>query len=184
MRTRSFSIASIRARRCAFALGLIARALATPARAQKPGPLPAGARAVLDRFAGTWDVTLTVRRPKAVVVSYTQTSAWVLDHHFLRGETSVRPDGSHEVSMFGYEPTSRSYPVWIFFSSGFVAYLQRGEWDEASRTMSWKSVASDLIQYSSRCTFEGAATLRCATQVKDGKGGLALEQESVAVRRR
>jgi hypothetical protein len=158
--------------------------LTTPASAQKTAALPSGARAVLDRFAGTWDVTLTVRRPKPLVVSYTQTAAWALDHHFIRSETAIRPDGSHELSMFGYEPTTRTYPLWVFFSSGFVAYLQRGEWDEASRTMSWKSTASDLIQFTSRCTFEDATTLRCATQVKDGKGGLALEQESVAVRRR
>jgi hypothetical protein len=176
--------ASVRPTRWTFALCLVACALATPVGAQKVAPLPAGARAVLDRFAGTWDVTLTVRRPKPAVVTYMQTSAWVLDHHFVRGETAVRPDGSHEVSMFGYEPASRSYPLWIFFSSGFAAYLQRGEWDEASRTMSWKSAAADLIQFSSRCTFEGATTLRCSTQVKDGKGGLALEQESIAVRRR
>ena len=184
MRPPCLAGTSGRASRWGFALCFFAGALATPAPAQKTPALPSGARAVLERFVGTWDVTVTVRRPKPVVVSYTQTAAWVLDHHFVRSETTIRPDGGHEQSMFGYEPTSRAYPLWVFFSSGFVAYLQRGEWDEASRTMSWKSAASDLIQFSNRCTFDGAATLRCSTQVKDGKGGLALDQDSVAVRRR
>jgi len=112
---------------------------ATTATAQsRSGPgaaLPPEASAVLDRFAGTWDVTLTVRRPKNLVVTYAQTGAWVLNHRYLRGESDVRPDGSQELSMFTYDPQSRTYPLWIFYSSGFVAYLQRGEWSESSRTM-------------------------------------------------
>lgn len=86
--------------------------------------------------------------------------------------------------MFTYDPQSRSYPLWVFYSSGFVAYLQRGEWDASSRTMVWKSAAADPIQFTSRCTFEDAGSLRCSTQVKDGKGGIALDQESLALRRR
>ena len=162
---------------------LWAPAATSQSRSASGAALPAEASAVLDRFAGTWDVTLTVRRPKHLVVTYTQTSAWVLNHHYLRGESSVRPDGSQELSMFTYDPQSRTYPLWIFYSSGFVAYLQRGEWSESSRTMAWKSAAADPIQFTSRCTFESATTLRCSTQVKDGKGGVALDQESVAVRR-
>jgi hypothetical protein len=161
---------------------------ATTATAQsKSDPrtaLPTEARAVLDRFAGTWDVTLTVRRPKHQSITYTQTTAWVLNHRYLRGESDVRPDGSQELSMFTYDLQSRNYPLWIFYSSGFVAYLQRGEWDESSRTMAWKSAALDPIQFTSRCTFENASRLRCSTHVKDGKGGIALEHESVALRRR
>lgn len=161
---------------------------ATTATAQsRSGPgaaLPPEASAVLDRFAGTWDVTLTVRRPKNLVVTYAQTGAWVLNHRYLRGESDVRPDGSQELSMFTYDPQSRTYPLWIFYSSGFVAYLQRGEWSESSRTMDWKSAAADPNQFATRCTFENATTLRCSTQVKDGKGGVAIDQESVALRRR
>ena len=62
--------------------------------------------------------------------------------------------------------------------------LQRGEWSESSRTMDWKSAAADPNQFATRCTFENATTLRCSTQVKDGKGGVAIDQESVALRRR
>jgi hypothetical protein len=163
--------------------GLWATAATAQSRSTPGAALPAEASAVLDRFAGTWDVTLTVRRPKQAVVTYVQTSAWVLNHRYLRGESSVRPDGSQDLSIFTYDPQARTYPLWIFYSSGFVAYLQHGEWNESSRTMAWKSAAADPIQFTSRCTFENATTLRCATQVKDGKGGVAVDQESVAVRR-
>jgi len=173
-----------RAARSLFLLGLLGALVASRVAAQNVPPLPADATAVLDRFAGTWDVTLTTRRPKPANETYTQTGTWVLGRRFVRGESSGRARGAQELSMLGYHPPSRTYPLWVFTSDGFVAQLQRGEWDEANRTMAWKSAAADPIQFTSRCTFESATTLRCITQVKDGKGGLAIDQESVAQRRR
>jgi hypothetical protein len=175
--------ASARATRSLLAFGVLGGVLALPS-AQPVPPLSADAAAVLDRFAGTWDVTLTLRRPKPGTETYTQTNTWVLGRRFLRGETSARSSGAQELSMFGYTAPSRTYPLWIFTSDGYVAQLQRGEWNEASRTMAWRSAALDQIQYTSRCTFESATTLRCTTQVNDGKGGLAIDQESVSQRRR
>ena len=167
-----------------FVACLGATAASAQSKVDPRAALPAEATAVLDRFAGSWDVTLTERRPKHQVTRYTQTTAWVLNHRYLRGESEVRPDGSQELSMFTYDLQSRTYPLWIFYSSGFVAYLQRGQWDESNRTMVWKSAAADPIQFTSRCTFENTGSLRCSTQVKDGKGGIAIEHESVALRRR
>jgi hypothetical protein len=151
--------------------------------AQPVPALPAAARAALERFAGTWQVTVTVRKPRAAVVTYVQRNTWVLDSHFLQGDTGVKSDGSHELSMFGYDPTERTYPLWIFYASGLTAYLQRGEWDEKTRTMSWRSGATDPIQFESQCQFESATVLRCTTQVGDGRGGTSIEFESVAHRR-
>jgi hypothetical protein len=164
-------------------IALVSSLLVPAAVAQSTRPLPAGARAVLDRFAGTWDVTLTVRKPRAAVLTYALSNSWVLDDHFLHGDTGIKPDGSHELSMFGYDPATQSYPLWIFYASGLVAYLQRGEWDEATRTMSWRSAATDAIQYKSRCRFESTTVLRCSTQVSDGRGATVVEFESAAQRR-
>jgi hypothetical protein len=151
--------------------------------AQSSRALPAGARAVLERFVGTWDVTLTVKKPKAAVVTYKLNNVWVLDDHFLSGDTGIKSDGSRERSMFGYDPATRTYPLWIFYTSGVVAYLQRGEWDETTRTMNWHGAAADPVQYKSRCRFESDTTLHCSTQVGDGRGGTGIDFESVARRR-
>jgi len=156
---------------------------AFPAMAQPARALPADVRAVLERFAGTWEVTLTVRKPRAAMFSYVLRNTWVLDDHFLHGDTGVKPDGSHELSMFGYDPVAKAYPLWIFYASGLVAYLQRGEWDEKALTMSWRSAAADPIQYRSRCRFESTRVLKCTTQVGDGRGGTGIEFESVSQRR-
>jgi hypothetical protein len=163
-------------------LFLISSLLGPAATAQSKPDLPDTARAVLDRFAGTWDVTVTVKKPQPAVVTYKLTSAWVLDQHFLRSESGVKSDGSQEFSMFTYDPASRQYPLMIFYSSGVVAYLQHGEWDGSSSTITWKSGVADPIQFQVRCSFEGAM-LRCSTQVSGGLGATGIDLDSVARRR-
>ena len=164
-------------------MALVSSLLVPAATAQSSRVLPAGARAVLERFAGTWDVTLTVKKPQPAVVTYALSNAWVLDDHFLRGDTGIKSDGSHELSMFGYDPATRTYPLWIFYTSGVVAYLQRGEWDEKTRTMSWRSGAGDPVQFKTRCRFENDTVLHCSTQIGDGRGATGIDFESVARRR-
>jgi hypothetical protein len=50
--------------------------------------------------------------------------------------------------------------------------------------MAWKNAPTDPILYTSRCSFEGAATMRCSTQVKNLSGKLVIDVESVALRRK
>jgi hypothetical protein len=156
------------------AFGLAGIACAAPSNAAR--------LAVLDRFAGAWDVTVTTRVPKPTVVKSTFVWSWMLDRHFLRGESGPKSDGSQELQVFGLEPGG--YSLWIFYSSGVAVALPRGEWNEATATMSWKNAPTDPILYTSRCTFEGAATMRCNTQVKNLSGKLMIDVESVAVRKR
>ena len=154
--------------------------------AQAPGPLPkppAEKLAVLDRFAGTWDVTITTRRPKPAVVTYMFTYAWVLDHRYLQGDTGIKSDGTQDLVIFTYEQASNGYPLWIFYSSGAWIYLPPGVWDESSRTMTWKSAPTLTVSYLNRCSFQDAKTQRCTVLVKDWRGTVLLEQDSVALRR-
>lgn len=184
MRSRSMP-RTIRAAARHALVGLACVLLAAAAPAQpKPGltPLTGAQRAVLDRFVGTWDVTATAKVPKLAPVTSTFTWAWVLDHRFLRGESSVKSDRSQEMQVFGHD--ADGYPLWIFSSSGLVLYLPRGEWNESTATMAWKNAPTDPILYTTRCTFESAATLRCSVQVKNLAGKVTIESESVAVRRR
>jgi hypothetical protein len=156
------------------ALWLVGTAAAAPSNAAQ--------LAVLDRFAGAWDVTATTRLPKPAVVKWSFVSTWTLDHHFLRGESGIKSDGSQELQVFGHE--AGGYSLWIFYSSGLSVTFPRGEWNEATATMTWKNAPADTILYTSRCTFEGAATMRCSTQVKDLSGKLKIDVESVALRRK
>ncbi len=138
--------------------------------------------AVLDRFAGTWDVTVTTRRPKPSVVTYTFTYTWVLDHRYLHGDTGIKSDGTQELVMFTYDQAARGYPLWIFYSSGPAFYLPPGIWEESSRTMTWKNAPSLTVSYLNRCSFQDATTEHCTVLVKDWRGAVLLEQDSVALR--
>jgi hypothetical protein len=181
MRSRSLPGASSAVKRKFLALAC--SALRRLPQRNRPGNSAARqARAVLDRYPGTGHHGDHPAAGKSTVTS-TSTSTWVLDHRYLRVET-VKSDGSQELQIFGYDPVTKGYSLWIFSSTGIPLYLSRGEWNESTRTMSWKSSATDQISYTSRCTFEAADTLRCISQVKNFSGAVVVDVESVGVRRR
>jgi len=105
-----------------------------------------------------------------------------LERRYLRGESSTKSEGSQEMQVLGHD--AGGYPLWVFSSSGLAFQLPRGEWNEATRTMEWKNAPTDQLLYTTRCTFETATTLRCSAQVKNLAGKVAIDTESVALRRR
>ncbi len=184
MRSRSIPGIPSASRRHAI-VAVVCAVLAAAAAAQpKSGlaPLTAAQRAVLDRFVGTWEVTATTRVPKLAPVKSTFTWGWVLDRRYLRGESNTKSDGSQEMQVLGHD--AGGYPLWIFASSGLALQLGRGEWDESTRTMSWKNAPTDPLLYTTRCTFETASTLRCSGLVKTLAGKVMIDSESVALRRK
>jgi hypothetical protein len=155
------------------------------ASAQQRGAAPAaGAKAnVLELLQGTWNVTLTTTKPKPSVVTYTESYEWVLGHQFLRGNSGTKSDGSQDLVMATYDRPSGGYAFWIFSSSSSWIYLPPGFWDEATRTIEWKSSLNPRISYVSRSVFPDDKTRRWTAVVKDWKGTVLLEQTGTAVRR-
>lgn len=139
---------------------------------------------VLERFRGTWDVTVRTHQPQAAVVTYTETYDWVLGGHFLRGDSGRKSDGSQDIVFATYDAATDGYPFWIFTSSGAWFYLAPGSWDAASRSFVWKNPPQLSTSYLSRCEFPDERTRRCHSLVKDWKGTVLLDQEASAVRRR
>ena len=182
------SVGSIRwARRWAWPLCLVGSVILQPSWAQAPAKGAAGLTAglaVLDRFAGTWEVTVTTRRPKASVATHAFAYAWVLNRRWLHGETAVKPDRTQDFTMFTYDPQTGHYPLWVFQSTGPALHLPRGMWDESTKTMTWKSVPTDPVSYAIACTFDSPVSERCTTLVKNWAGMVMLEQDSVSVRTR
>jgi len=119
--------------------------------------------------------------PRLAPVKSTFTWAWVLERRYLRGESSIKSDGSQEMQVLGHD--AGGYPLWVFSSAGLAFQLTRGEWNEATRTMEWKNAPTDPLLYTTRCTFETATTMRCSGQVKNLGGKVAIDSESVALRR-
>ena len=139
--------------------------------------------AVLKRFAGEWDVSVSVRRPIKTVVRYTESAVLTPGGRLLRTSTSVKPDGSQDWSMMTFDPASGGYPIWIFTSSGATFYLAPGKWDEQTHSISWEAPAASPVSHKTRCTFVDERMRSCETIVKDWKGSVLLEQGYTAVRR-
>jgi hypothetical protein len=138
---------------------------------------------VLKRFAGEWDVTVSVRRPIKVTVRYTESAVLAPGGKLLRSSTSVKADGTQDWSMMTFDKAAGGYPLWIFSSTGAAYYLAPGKWNEDTRSIVWQAPAASPVSHQTRCAFDDERTKTCETLVKDWKGGVLLEQSYTAVRR-
>lgn len=139
---------------------------------------------VLDRLRGTWDVRVTMRAPQPGTVTYSETYEWVLDRQFLRGETTVKSDGTKDLSMTTYDAAAGSYRVWVFNSKGTAIELPPGTWDAKSQSMSWKSGPNADVNFSALWNFPDANTRTWTARLKDWKGQVLLDLEGTCRRRR
>lgn len=138
---------------------------------------------VLDRFRGTWNVTINTHKPEKSVVTSVSKNVWVLGNRYLQGDSGIKSDGTHDLSMMTYNPVAGTFPLWIFFSTGVVFAMPSGQWDEMTRTMVWKSPPNLMGYYLYSCELPDDRTQRCNAIGKDWKGKVLLEQHIVAVRR-
>ena len=139
---------------------------------------------VLDRWRGRRQVTTTTTQPVASVAKSLTTNTWILGDRFLQGDSGVKSDGTRDLSMMTFDAVARSYPLWIFTSTGVVYYLADGEWDESRRTMLWGSAFNLAMSYRYRCRFLDDDSYRCHSLIKDWKGKVLLELETVGTRER
>jgi hypothetical protein len=147
-------------------------------------PADAAQLAVLDRLQGTWDVEAVSRTPEERTITYSETYEWVLDDHFMRGETSRKSDGTQDVSMITYDAAAGGYRVWIFNSQGTFIALPPGTWNADTRSMEWKTGMFADVGFSAGWTFPDADTRRWTAKVKSWTGQVLLDLEGTARRRR
>jgi len=147
-------------------------------------PANAAQLAVLDRLQGTWDVGAVSRKPEERTITYSETYKWVLDNHFMLGETSRKSDGTQDVSMITYDAAVEGYRVWIFNSQGTFIALPPGTWNADTRSMEWKTGMFADIGFSVGWTFPEADTRRWTAKVKSWTGQVLLDVEGTARRRR
>lgn len=108
---------------------------ATPARELSPE------LKVLDRLAGTWNVTSLSKKaewtPEDQHMKSKVVRSWVLNRTFLQ-DVSTGEDGTESISLFTYDPSRTQYRSWWFSSPGFTS-KSTGQWDAASNSMRLKS---------------------------------------------
>jgi hypothetical protein len=139
---------------------------------------------VLDRLRGTWDVTVRSHTPQPGIVTYTETYEWVLDRQFLRGETTVKSDGTQDMSMTTYDAATGGYRFWYFNSKGTNFDLPSGTWDAKAQAMEWKNGPTLPFSFTARWTFANDNTRRFTVRIKDMRGKVLWDLEGTAVRRK
>ncbi len=165
-----------------FALGLLAPTGNAQTAADVQAQLTEKLK-VLDLFRGAWDVTITTHQPTKSVVTSVSKNSWVLGDRYLQGDSGLKSDGAHDLSMMTYDLSTGAYALWIFFSTVVVFFLPSGHWDDATRTMVWKSPPNLVGSYQYSCVLPDNRMHRCTSIGKDWKGKVLLEQDIVAVRR-
>jgi len=149
------------------------------------GALPGPEFNVLDKWRGTWDVKATRRQPPpAQESSYVETFDWVLDHRYLRSETSRKSDGGMTMSMFWFDMVTKNYRLAIFDASGLAIELPPPTWSERTQTMEWRSGLFTPTSYTGSATFTDRDTIRWKSLLKDWKGTVILDLEGTSIRRK
>jgi hypothetical protein len=141
---------------------------------------------VLDQFVGTWNTEVTYNPAVATArqerVTGKITSKWVLGGRFVQEEgRSLGSDRDHMV-LWSYDPQKKAYRSWFYDSVG-SANESQGQWDEKSKTLSWKADLGDGMTYVSRHHFIDKDTYEWDYVVTDKDGKVYMDVHGKHTRR-
>jgi hypothetical protein len=169
-------------RRKAAGEGVSLRALSSDA--------PAAARAELkplSHFAGAWDTSVTARpaqwTPKEVTTKGFVRTGWALGGNFLVEHGRSFSESDDHVIITGYDRQARAYRSWFFDALG-TANDTPGQWDEASKTFTWKTPPADGGTGTATHRFSADDAYEWSYVIKDGAGKLLLDTQGKHTRRK
>jgi hypothetical protein len=141
---------------------------------------------VLNRMIGTWD-TVSVQKPAEwtpaeVRSTATVTREWILNGRFVM-DTSMHSNGDESLAIFGYDAGQKTYRSWWFNSLGH-RNDSRGQWNEASKTLSYRTNLEDGKLARSSVRFVDADQEVWQFKVTDATGKVYFDMEITATRRR
>ena len=162
---------------------LLAMSLALATGLAHAAPEAPRGPAVLERFVGDWEVQVEVVRPAKVFTRYFESAVLAPGGKLLRSSSSVKADRTQDWSMVAFDEASGGYSLSLFSSTGAASHLGPARWDEATRSIAWKTAAGSPVSRQMRCVFSDERTRRCETLVRDRKGVVILQQSETAIRR-
>jgi hypothetical protein len=167
--------------RCVVLFVFASFALSTSALADAPeGPArDVPELQVLNHWAGTWDVDVTLKPdvgfPMGRHAMGTATAHWILNGRFLQQtgtmEAGLGQPATQVTTLMTYDPGKKVFRGWIFFSSGYTGESE-GSWDEKSRTLTSTSRdAGSGITTTTRASFaeDGTENWTITSRDRDGK---------------
>lgn len=139
---------------------------------------------VLDRMIGDWN-TVTVQKPAEWTpegrrLTASVTREWILNGRFVM-DTSIHSNGDESIAVMGYDPGQRAYRSWWFNSLG-NRNDSRGQWNEASKTLTWETTLEDGRSMQSSVRFATPDQEIWRFQVTDAEGRVYLDMDITATR--
>ncbi|HLW65945.1 MAG TPA: family 16 glycoside hydrolase, partial [Gemmataceae bacterium] len=111
-----------------------------PAAPKRPAEMK-----VLDRLVGDWRNEITIKDAAMPDKLRTEThrtkAAPILGGRFIESIITDEADNHSDFSLAWYDESAKQYRQWLFDTAG--AFFERsGTWDEATKTLSWKSAGN------------------------------------------
>ena len=157
-----------------------------PSEAQETTPNPdVPELKPLDRFVGSWELDFVVKmgtgntKMKADV-----TTNWILCGRVIQHKFVWSPGDKHGLGLMTYDAEEKSYREWYFDSTGSVPRSdRRGQWDEATKTLTWKGTSSNGITSTAVTRSIDNDTYEWSLVDKDRSGKVVFEMEAKAKRK-
>jgi hypothetical protein len=151
-----------------------------PIEAQEATPHPdLPALRPLQRFVGAWDQQVVIEvsdwAPENTTMAGDVTASWILSGRVIEHRVIWSPDNRHGLALVAYDTENKVYRQWYFDSSGTIPRERlRGEWDEATETITWKGRLPGGITVTGDHRFLDEDTFEWSLTHKDRTGKVIL----------
>jgi hypothetical protein len=151
-----------------------------PGRTAKPPELK-----VLERLIGKWNTECTEKQgEKETRITATMTTDWMLDGSFLQCKGTRNPGKTENIQIIGFDSVKGEYRMWYFDSLGAAVGPVGGQWDENSKTLTWRGTPQRDVSLVNRERFVDNDTIEWRLVVSNNDGTVSLEQQGKSIRRK
>jgi hypothetical protein len=142
---------------------------------------------VLERFIGSWEETIELRSkeaPQPSMLKIVSTRKWILDGRLIENKGAWSPGNVEFLHLMTYDPKRREYRQWYFDVNNPASMGEdRGHWDEATQTLTWKGKLDDGNTTETIERFTDKDNFTWSFVVKD-RSGQVVETIDAKVRRK
>jgi len=122
--------------------------------------------------------------PEKTITTGTGKVEWILRGRMIQDKGVLSPDNLHCLTLKTYDSENKVYEQWWFDSNGNIPRDEnRGKWDEATQTFTWKGSLPNGITSTRTDRFIDEDTLESTVVFKDRTGKVLLDMEAEAKRK-
>ena len=161
----------------------------SPGKAQEITPSPKVPELKpLQRFVGSWDQHVVIKisewAPPNTTMDGDVAAKWILRGRVIENKVLWSPGNVHGLALLAYDAENNVYRQWYFDSNGAVPREElRGEWDEATQTLTWKGRLPNGITVTGIHRFIDKDTFEWSLTHKDHTGKVVLLMEAKSKRK-